>query len=211
MLSKMLELRLPYIKQISTRVEAASRVLGNMLRLNPTQMFSLSQVALFHDIGLIGIPDSILMKQGSLTPEEIKRVNQHTNMGGQFMSRIFPDFPDVEEGVWFHHERPDGRGPHGLTEKEIPAIAGIVATVSAIEAMANDRPHRKAMSLTEIKAELSRQCGVQFPRVVVSAFEHRAEMVYRIVLGQDGSEIEAAGADNKSSSETAAVATPVRA
>jgi PAS domain S-box-containing protein/putative nucleotidyltransferase with HDIG domain len=126
---------------------------------------------LLHDIGKIGIPDSILRKRGRLTPHEIRTLEMHTILGEHLLSR-FP-FPSdlAHDVVAYHHERWDGTGyPWGLSESEIPLVARIFAVADAFDAMTSDRPYREATTTFEAIDEIERCAGTHFDPVVVEAF-----------------------------------------
>jgi HD-GYP domain-containing protein (c-di-GMP phosphodiesterase class II) len=183
LLQAMLEARLPYLRGRCARISRASALLGAVMDL-PTHLdFVLSMASRFHDIGLLGVPDFVLLKQSGLTEEERQWVRRHADIGGRLISKLFPELPEFSEAIWYHHERPDGAGQFGLTEKTIPVLPAIIALVEAVEAMANTRPHRVKMTLKEIIEEVKKYAGVQFTRRAVNAFLQCAEEVYAVVAG----------------------------
>jgi two-component system cell cycle response regulator len=122
-----------------------------------------------HDVGKIGIPDSILQKPGWLSAEDWIAMRRHPEIGASILSGV--DMDDVGEWVLAHHERPDGTGyPHGLSGHEIPLEARILAVADAYEAMTSDRVYRSAMPHEDARAELLRCAGTQFDQRVVEAF-----------------------------------------
>ena len=128
--------------------------------------------ARFHDIGKIGIPDSILRKPGPLTSMERSLMRAHTRLGASILSGSRFHILQVAESIALtHHERFDGRGyTPGLGGEAIPIEGRIVAVVDAFDAMVNDRPYRGARSLNEAIDELQREAGKQFDPRVVAAF-----------------------------------------
>jgi PAS domain S-box-containing protein len=126
---------------------------------------------LLHDIGKIGVPDTILLKRGPLTERELRVLQMHTTLGEHLISYI-PFLSDVvHDVVAFHHERWDGKGyPWGLSQEEIPLAARIFAVVDAFDAMTSDRPYRKAMDPAVAAEELERCAGSQFDPRIVDAF-----------------------------------------
>ena len=132
--------------------------------------------ALLHDIGKIGIPESILNKTGKLLPEEIKLIEKHPSLGAEILEPI-KEFKDVSLGVKYHHERYDGKGyPYGLTGEDIPLIATIISVADAYDAMTSDRPYRKGLDKGVAVKEIISNKNKQFNPIVVDAF---LEAVYR--------------------------------
>jgi diguanylate cyclase (GGDEF)-like protein/putative nucleotidyltransferase with HDIG domain len=128
------------------------------------------QVAgILHDIGKIGLPDSILSKQGPLSEAERGQVARHPEIGAEILRS--EKFADIRGWVVAHHERPDGKGyPRGLRDGEIPLEARILAVADAYEAMTSDRTYRMAIAKQSARAELLRCAGTQFDPRVVAAF-----------------------------------------
>jgi diguanylate cyclase (GGDEF)-like protein/PAS domain S-box-containing protein/putative nucleotidyltransferase with HDIG domain len=126
--------------------------------------------ALLHDIGKIGIRDSILNKPGPLTPEEYEAIKAHAQIGYELLSNL-PGFEAVADVVRAHHERWDGGGyPLGLAGSQIPVGARIVSVVEAVEAMVSDRPYRRGMTPEQVLEELARGAGTQWDAAVVEVF-----------------------------------------
>ena len=122
------------------------------------QLGSLARGAYLHDIGKLGIPDSILLKPGPLTPEEWERMRQHVQIGFDLVKDI-PFLADAAEIVLTHHERYDGRGyPGGLKGDEIPLSARIFAVADTLDAITSDRPYRLASSFAAAR-ETIRHCS----------------------------------------------------
>jgi len=131
---------------------------------------TLKDSLLLHDIGKIGIPDSILLKKTYLENDERKLMERHAELGKELLEG-FSNFRDVSEIIWAHQEHWDGTGyPRKLSGEEIPLIARIVAVADAYHAMTNTRPYRKAMSREEAITELKNNSGTQFDPAVVDAF-----------------------------------------
>jgi diguanylate cyclase (GGDEF)-like protein/putative nucleotidyltransferase with HDIG domain len=123
---------------------------------------------MLHDIGKIGVPNSILGKPGALTDEEFSLIRRHPELGAQILEH--ESLADVRSWVAAHHERPDGRGyPLGLGRDEIAIEAAIVAVADAFEAMTSNRSYRSAMTVEDARTELARHAGSQFDETVVSA------------------------------------------
>jgi diguanylate cyclase (GGDEF)-like protein/putative nucleotidyltransferase with HDIG domain len=123
---------------------------------------------LLHDIGKVGVPDSILRKPGKLTDEEFETIRRHPALGAQILEH--PSLADIREWVGAHHERPDGRGyPLGLSGEAIPVEARILAVADAYEAMTSDRSYHASMNHEQARTELERCAGSQFDPHVVAA------------------------------------------
>lgn len=126
--------------------------------------------AILHDIGKIGISDSILNKPGKLEDNEYFVIQKHPEIGAKILSEV--DFlGDVSKIIKYHHERFDGKGyPEGLQGAEIPIEASILSVADAFDAMTSDRPYRKAMDQSTAMNILLKEAGVQFNPIVVKAF-----------------------------------------
>jgi len=122
-----------------------------------------------HDIGKIGIPDSILLKHGKLSNKEFRKIKQHPKMGYEILS-IMDFFKNVAEIAYSHQEKYDGTGyPRGLKGEEIPIEARIVAVADAYHAMTSDRPYRAAMPTKDVVRELIKGRGKQFDPNAIDA------------------------------------------
>ena len=143
--------------------------LADRIGLGPEERRSIELAGLLHDVGKIGIPDSILRKPGPLTTDEYAIVKQHVWLG----DAIVRDLPveAVRAGVRHHHERWDGGGYlAGLAGEDIPLIARIVSVADAFSAMTTTRPYRKALSVPEALARLRAAAGSQLDPRLVDAF-----------------------------------------
>jgi putative nucleotidyltransferase with HDIG domain len=126
--------------------------------------------SLLHDVGKIGVSDSILLKPGKLTEEEWEAMRRHPEIGYNMLRQV--KFLEGAAGIILaHHERWDGKGyPHRLGEEEIPLGARIFAVVDTFDSMTSDRPYRKALSTQESLNEILRCSATQFDPRVVEAF-----------------------------------------
>jgi putative nucleotidyltransferase with HDIG domain len=169
--------------QHSHRVVGLSLRLGRELGLNEADLKALRYGALLHDIGKIAVPDSILLKPGSLTSAEWSKMRDHPLMGVQILSGI--DFlKGASLVVGQHHERWDGMGyPLGLREIEIDRNARIFAVVDSFDAMISDRVYHNGKSVEAAVAELKRCSGRQFDPEVVEAFS-QLSLPYQILRSQ---------------------------
>lgn len=152
------------------RMRAMAEVLAERLGLSSFERDRLVLLALLHDIGKVGIPDSILNKPGALNDEEMTIMHSHADAGSE-IARQSVYFAGIAEDIRHHHERWDGTGyPDGLAGSAIPLLARIVAVLDAFDVMTNDRPYRKAQSPKDALSELARCAGTQFDPAVVAAF-----------------------------------------
>lgn len=144
--------------------------MGEALELHPKRIANLNLLAQVHDLGKIGIPDSILFKEGPLTQEEWTLMRQHSEKGYRIAMNT-PDLVDVAEFILKHHEKWDGSGyPLNLKEKEIPIECRMLSIVDAYDAMTNDRPYRKGIDKQEAFEELERCKGTHFDPDLVDLF-----------------------------------------
>lgn len=154
----------------SEEIGSYAQELALRLGLGPEEAHLVKLGAVLHDIGKIGIPDSILSKPGRLSPEETRIMRSHPDIGAEIM-RGLDGLEALIPLIRHHQERYDGGGyPDGLRGEEIPLGARIIAVVDAYQAMTSDRPYRKARPPEEAVAELVRNSGTQFDPRVVSAF-----------------------------------------
>jgi diguanylate cyclase (GGDEF)-like protein/putative nucleotidyltransferase with HDIG domain len=139
------------------------------LGLSPERIELVRKSGLLHDIGKIGIPDSILFKPGLLTTDEFEVIKRHPVLGADIVgaNHLLSELGPV---IRHHHERFDGKGyPDGIQGQEISLEARILCLADSIQAMASDRPYRQAMSHPEIMTEIRENLGTQFDPVVAQA------------------------------------------
>jgi len=154
----------------SRRVTLCSLEMAKRLNFSSHQLKQLERAAYLHDIGKIGIPDSILLKPGKLTPEETAIMQNHVRIGYQLMSRV-AFLAEAAEIVLTHHEYYNGMGyPQGLAGEEIPLGARVFAIADAMDAMMSDRPYRPGRAYDGARAEIQREAGRQFDPQVVATF-----------------------------------------
>jgi two-component system cell cycle response regulator len=140
------------------------------LGLSPAQIQLTRLSAELHDVGKVGIPESILDKSGPLTAEEQWFMQRHSEIGERILAAI-PGLKSIAPIVRAVHERPDGRGyPDGLRLEEIPIPSLVIAVVDAFDAMTHNRPYQRAVPPEHALAELRRHAGKQFDATVVQAF-----------------------------------------
>ena len=154
----------------SRRVSLYCLEIARAMGCTNEQLKTIARGAYLHDIGKIGIPDSVLLKQGKLTPEEMTVMQTHVRIGFELLSRI-PFLTSASEIVLAHQERYDGAGyPQGLVGEEIPLGARIFAVADTLDAMTSDRPYRKALPFEVARDEIIRESGKQFDPDVVRVF-----------------------------------------
>ena len=153
--------------QHSQRVSQYSVMIARRLGLSEQDCESIRKTALMHDIGKIGIPDSILNKPAKLTNEEYAVMKSHTLRGAEIL-KDFTLIDHVVEGALHHHERYDGRGyPNGLKGEDIPLFARIIGVADAFDAMTANRVYRKQMDFSYVLEEMRKGRGAQFdPQMV---------------------------------------------
>ncbi|MBF0205708.1 MAG: HD-GYP domain-containing protein [Oligoflexia bacterium] len=153
------------------RVAHFAEVIGRELGLSQKDLEDIRLTGVLHDVGKIGIEDSILKKQAQLTKEEFEKMKQHPRLGYELLEHI-EGFERVVDGIRYHHERPDGRGyPYGLQGKDISLIAQIIAVADTFDAITSDRPYRKGLPPMRAYREILQYRGRQFTEEVVDAFE----------------------------------------
>ena len=148
----------------SNMVCAYSIAIAKEMKLSSRTIDEIEVGSIMHDIGKIGIDDSILKKEGRLTPEEFEIVKTHPVIGEQILMPLHKNlFQTIRMIIRNHHERMDGKGyPDGLTSDEIPLETKIVICADAFEAMTSNRPYRQALSLEKAISEVRRCRGTQF-------------------------------------------------
>jgi HD-GYP domain-containing protein (c-di-GMP phosphodiesterase class II) len=169
-LASALDARDGYTAGHSRRVSEFSCSVAEALNLGPKDVDELRTGALLHDIGKIGIPDSVLQKPGRLTDEEFARIQDHPAIGCRILEGVNGLAPYLST-VGLHHENWDGTGyPHGLHGEETPLAARIVHVADAYDAMTSDRPYRKGMSSEAAVRILQQHRGTQFDPEIVDIF-----------------------------------------
>lgn len=153
------------------RVGEMSAVLAHAAGLPKAQVELIRLAAPLHDVGKIGVPDAILKKTSTLTPEEAEQVKLHAALGARILSGTqVPLLQLAEEIALYHHEYWDGSGYANLKGADIPIAARIVAITDSFDVLTHDRPYRKALSSAEALAEMSQQSGRMFDPRLVDAF-----------------------------------------
>ena len=158
-------------KEHVTRVGELAGKIAAALGLTPDFIATIRYSALLHDVGKIGISDTILLKPGKLTDEEYETMKQHTKIGAQILSGSKSEILSMAEEIAItHHERWDGRGyPNRIAGSDIPLSGRIVAVVDVFDALTNERSYKKAWPVEDALAEIERNSGTQFDPMIVDA------------------------------------------
>ena len=160
----------------STRVAEYSRKIAELAGKDEKSCDEIYFAALLHDVGKIGISESIINKDGKLTDEEFAEIKKHPVIGHQILSRISQS-PYLSIGAHYHHERYDGRGyPRGLKGNDIPEIARIIAVADAYDAMTSKRSYRDPIPQQKVREELVKGSGNQFDPVYAKFMLHLIDL-----------------------------------
>ena len=187
-LAAAVEARDPYTHGHTRRVEEYAVIMAASLGCTEVEIGALRRACVLHDIGKIGIEDTILRKQTRLEPDEAMRMQKHPVIGVDMLKGI--DFLDpVLPLIRHHHERWDGNGyPDELRADEIPLGARILAVADAVDAMTSDRPYRAARTFEYAKTEILKGSATHFDPEVVTAFiksQRAIEELLRATLGDE--------------------------
>jgi diguanylate cyclase (GGDEF)-like protein/putative nucleotidyltransferase with HDIG domain len=169
-MAEVIDMRDPYVLGHSKLVTRYAVMIAKGLGLPPERVELIRKASLLHDIGKLGIPDKILLKPSKLSSEEFEIMKAHTTLGSCLLETSH-GLSNLIPIVRHHHEWYDGSGyPDGLKGKDIPLEARIVSIADAVEAMASDRPYRKALGAAEILFEVEAAAGTQFDPDIVKVF-----------------------------------------
>jgi putative nucleotidyltransferase with HDIG domain len=166
-----LDARDRYTAGHSAAVAAYSRDIAERLGLPAATQQLVHLCGLVHDIGKIGLAAGLLEKEGPLTLEERRQMQEHSVIGERILSKV-DTYTEISQIVRHHHERVDGCGyPDGLPAEEIPLLSRIIAVADAYDAMTSDRPYREAMPSRVARLRLAQAVESQFDTTIVAAFE----------------------------------------
>ncbi len=176
----------------STRLAEWGMRVGQELGLEEAELQNLEVAALLHDIGKMGIPDSILRKPGRLDPDEYALMKKHPEYGWAVL-RMLPGFERAALDILHHHENFDGKGyPAGLQCSEIPVVSRIVSVIDAFDAMVSSRPYRAGLPHEEAVRRLIESSGTQFDPAVVQCFISFAQAEMATVFAAAGTSVSSA-------------------
>ncbi|WP_419779575.1 HD-GYP domain-containing protein [Maridesulfovibrio sp.] len=187
----------------SEEVAVVAQMLAVELGLPDRECELLHIAGHLHDIGKIGLPDSILKKEGRLTADEYEMVKKHPGMGADIVKPVVSvsGLDQITGIILHHHERYDGGGyPYGLKGDQIPFGARLIAVADTLSAMASNRPYRKALEFKKIVEEIKKCSGSQFDPLVVEAFLDCSEQIEEYFAGSP-TLVEEFGPDRKAFSE----------
>ncbi|MCX5692816.1 MAG: diguanylate cyclase [Candidatus Omnitrophica bacterium] len=166
--AKTIELKDHYTGNHVERTVYYANEIAKRIGLPMDEIRFIEQASMLHDLGKIGISEKILLKKGSLTRSEFKKIREHPKIGVDII-RPIQSFHNLLPLILYHHERWDGKGyPFGLKEEEIPIGARIIAIADVYEALISDRPYRKALSKKEALRIIKENSGTQFDPKVAS-------------------------------------------
>jgi putative nucleotidyltransferase with HDIG domain len=169
-LMRAVEARDKYTEGHSQRVAKIVEMIAREMKLSEFKIEMLNIASMMHDVGKIGVDDSILNKPGKLTEEEFNAIKKHPEIGYNILKDV-KNLENVIDLVRHHHERYDGRGyPDGKNKDELSMDVFIIQLADAIDAMATDRPYRKALTEKDIMFEIHKYSGSQFHPDVVEAY-----------------------------------------
>ncbi|MCR4763398.1 MAG: HD-GYP domain-containing protein [Lachnospiraceae bacterium] len=161
-LAKTIDAKDAYTNGHSERVAAYSREIARRYGYDEDRQEEIYIMGLLHDVGKIGVPDSIINKQGKLTDEEYATIKTHPSVGAEILTTV-SEMPKLVTGARWHHERYDGRGyPDGLKGEEIPEEARIIAVADAYDAMTSHRSYRDIIPQDHVKSEIEKGMNTQF-------------------------------------------------
>jgi len=160
-----------YTQGHCTRVSEYSVMIGKELGMDEEDLEGLRYAGILHDVGKIGIKDSILNSKTKLTTDEFEEMKSHVIKGAKILEQINKTKPEIVFGVKYHHERYDGKGyVEGLSGEDIPLFARIIAVADVFDAMTSNRPYRRGLPQEEAVDELIKGANTKYDKKVVDAF-----------------------------------------
>lgn len=161
-----MDARDPYTASHSDRVSDIALLICKMMGLSDDETETIHIAAHVHDIGKIGVPDSVLTKSAALTDDEWALMKSHSDIGYRILKKI-TGFDAIAEIIRHHHERWDGRGyPEGLKTEEIPLGSRFIALADSIDAMLSSRQYRRALPPAQCRDEIARNAGIMYDPII---------------------------------------------
>ncbi|MBQ8666737.1 MAG: HD-GYP domain-containing protein [Lachnospiraceae bacterium] len=158
-------------ERVGLYAQALARQMADEYDFSEEDILRIHYIGLIHDIGKIGVADSVLNKAGKLTDEEFSLMKKHSEIGYEIMSSLGEEIEGALDGIRYHHERFDGRGyPDGLAGEGIPLIARILCLADSYDAMTSNRVYRKRLTREEVIGELKKCSGTQFDPKLADIF-----------------------------------------
>ena len=158
-------------ERVGLYAQALARQMADEYDFSEEDILRIHYIGLIHDIGKIGVADSVLNKAGKLTDEEFSLMKKHSEIGYEIMSSLGEEIEGALDGIRYHHERFDGRGyPDGLAGEGIPLIARILCLADSYDAMTSNRVYRKRLTREEVIGELKKCSGTQFDPKIADIF-----------------------------------------
>jgi len=182
-LAETIEAKDHYTRGHCNRMRTLCVEMGRLIGMNGKELETLEYAALLHDLGKIGVNESILNKEGALDKEEAAHIKKHTEIGEKILQGV-PLMDEVARIIAAHHENYDGTGyPRGLRGGEIPLAARLISVADLYDAMRSDRPYRKGMPVEKIFSEMQRVSGTQLDPEMTSLF-----IAHKVYLSVEGVE-----------------------
>lgn len=172
-----LDARDPYTGDHSRRVSDMACFLCRKMKMTESEVQEIHIAGHLHDIGKIGVPDRVLLKEGRLNDEEWQLMKKHPQLGAEIMSKS-EHFTRIAAILLHHHERWDGKGyPFGAKDEEIPIGARVIAICDSIDAMASKRSYRNALPLEVVRKEIQKNIGIMYdPEIAQLALDNWEEL-----------------------------------
>lgn len=183
-LTRSIDAKDAYTRGHSQRVAELSRALARKIGLPDEQCERVYLSGLLHDVGKIGVPETVLTKPGRLTEEEFAAIKKHPAIGAQILGNI-RQLQDIIPGVLFHHERWDGQGyPHLIAGENIPLMGRIICVADSFDAMSSTRTYRPALPLETVLKEITACAGSQFDPALAKVFVTLDFSPYQMLMAE---------------------------
>jgi HD-GYP domain-containing protein (c-di-GMP phosphodiesterase class II) len=191
-LTRSIDAKDAYTRGHSQRVAELSRSLAKAAGLSAEQCERVYLSGLLHDVGKIGVPETVLTKPGRLSDAEFEAIKKHPEIGAQILGNI-KQLQDIIPGVLYHHERWDGRGyPYNISGEEIPLMGRIICVADSFDAMSSTRTYRPALPLDTVLNEIRRCAGSQFDPRLAELFVNLDFSPYRRAIEEQMTAVPAA-------------------